>query len=132
MKNLVKGMFLGAVIGGVIGSVASDEITDIKNIMKKKLKVKEEQLLVMKMNNEKITSLYEQKSQFLENEASSWKNKYHDALIETKNKENELNKENIKLKEQNFYYSYFYFLKRFFYFYFLQIFFLIIYFVLLI
>ena len=27
------------------------------------------------MNNEKITSLYEQKSQFLENEASSWKNK---------------------------------------------------------
>ena len=77
------------------------EITDIKNIMKKKLKVKEEQLLVMKMNNEKITSLYEQKSQFLENEASSWKNKYHDALIETKNKENELNKENIKLKEQN-------------------------------
>ena len=30
------------------------EITDIKNIMKKKLKVKEEQLLVMKMNNKYI------------------------------------------------------------------------------
>lgn len=38
MKNLVKGMFLGAVIGGVIGSVASDEITDIKNVIMKKSK----------------------------------------------------------------------------------------------
>ena len=77
------------------------EIIDIKDKMKKELKVKEEQLLVMKMNNEKITSLYEQKSQFLENEVSSWKDKYHNALIETKNKENDLNKENTKLKEQN-------------------------------
>jgi hypothetical protein len=55
----------------------------------------------MKMNNEKITSLYEQKSQFLEKEVGTWKNKYHNAIIETKNKENELNKENLKLKEQN-------------------------------
>ena len=77
------------------------EINDIKDKMKKELKVKEEQLLVMKMNNEKITSLYEQKSQFLEKEVSSWKDKYHNALIETKNKENDLNKENMKLKEQN-------------------------------
>ena len=77
------------------------EINDIKDKMKKELKLKEEQLLVMKMNNEKITSLYEQKSQFLEKEVGSWKNKYHNALIETKNKENDLNKENIKLKEQN-------------------------------
>ena len=53
--------------------------------MKKELKVKEEQLLVMKMNNEKITSLYEQKSDFLEKEVSSWKDKYHNALIESKN-----------------------------------------------
>ena len=77
------------------------EINDIKDKMKKELKIKEEQLLVMKINNEKITSLYEQKSQFLEKEIGSWKNKYHSALIETKNKENDLNKENIKLKEQN-------------------------------
>ena len=77
------------------------EINDIKEKMKKELKVKEEQLLVMKMNNEKITSLYEQKSQFLEKEVSSWKDKYHNALIETKNKENDLNKENLKLREQN-------------------------------
>jgi hypothetical protein len=68
--------------------------------MKKELKIKEDQLLVMKMNNDKITSLYEQKNKFLEKEVSSWKDKYHNALIETKNKENDLNKENIKLKEQ--------------------------------
>ena len=77
------------------------EINDIKDKMKKELRVKEEQLLVMKMNNEKITCLYEQKSDFLEKEVSSWKDKYHNALIETKNKENDLNKENINLKEQN-------------------------------
>ena len=77
------------------------EINDIRNKMKKELKTKEEQLLVMKMNNEKITSLYEQKSVFLEKEATSWKNRYHDALVESKNRENELNQENIQLKEQN-------------------------------
>ena len=77
------------------------EINDIKDKMKKELKIKEEQLLAMKMNNEKITLLYEQKSKFLENEAASWKNRYHEALVESQNKENELNKENIKLKEQN-------------------------------
>ena len=76
------------------------EISGIKDKMKKELKIKEDQLLVMKMNNDKITSLYEQKNKFLEKEVSSWKDKYHNALIETKNKENDLNKENIKLKEQ--------------------------------
>ena len=78
------------------------KIKEINNDkLKKDLKVKEEQLLLMKMNNEKITSLYEQKSKFLENEVTSWKNRYHDALVESKNKEDELNKENNKLKEQN-------------------------------
>ena len=77
------------------------EINNIREKLKKELKIKEEQLLVMKINNEKITSLYEQKSKFLENEAASWKNKYHEALVENKNKENELNKENFKLKEEN-------------------------------
>ena len=77
------------------------EINDIRNKMKKELKLKEEQLLVMKMNNDKITSLYEQKSKFLESEVTSWKNKYHDALVENKNIETELNKENSKLKEKN-------------------------------
>ena len=77
------------------------EINDIKIKMKKELKMKEEQLLVMKMNNEKITSLYEQKSKFLEKESTTWKNRYHEALVENKNKEDELNKENAQLKEQN-------------------------------
>ena len=77
------------------------EINDIKIKMKKELKMKEEQLLVMKMNNEKITSLYEQKCKFLEKEATTWKNRYHEALVENKNKEDELNKENAQLKEQN-------------------------------
>ena len=76
------------------------EISGIKDKMKKELKTKEDQLLVMKMNNDKMTSLYEQKNKFLEKEVSSWKDKYHNALIETKNKENDLNKENNKLKEQ--------------------------------
>ena len=76
------------------------EISGIKDKMKKELKTKEDQLLVMKMNNDKMTSLYEQKNKFLAKEVSSWKDKYHNALIETKNKENDLNKENNKLKEQ--------------------------------
>ena len=77
------------------------EINDIKERMKKELKVREEQLLIMKMNNEKIASLYEQKSQFLSKEVSLWKDKYHNALVETKNKERDLSRENTKLKEEN-------------------------------
>ena len=49
------------------------------------MKIKIPKLLIMKMNNDKITSLYEQKSKFLESKATSWKNKYHDALVENKN-----------------------------------------------
>ena len=49
------------------------------------MKIKIPKLLIMKMNNDKITSLCEQKSKFLESEVTSWKNKYHDALVENKN-----------------------------------------------
>jgi len=77
------------------------EINDIKERMKKELRVREEQLLIMKMNNEKIASLYEQKSQFLSKEVTLWKDKYHNALVENKNKERDLSKENTKLKEEN-------------------------------
>ena len=69
--------------------------------MKKELKLKEEQLLIMKMNNDKITSLYEQKSKFIESEVTSWKNKYHDSLVENKNIEIELNKEIEMIKDKN-------------------------------
>ena len=53
------------------------------------------------MNNDKVSSLYGQKSNFLEREINNWKDKYNLVIKETMNKQNELNKENIKLKEQN-------------------------------
>ena len=77
------------------------EINDIKERMKKELRVREDQLLIMKMNNEKIASLYEQKSQFLSKEVSLWKDKYHNALVESRNKERDISKENSKLTEEN-------------------------------
>ena len=53
------------------------------------------------MNNDKISSLYGQKSSYLEREITSWKDKYNSVIKEALEKQNELNKENIKLKEQN-------------------------------
>ena len=53
------------------------------------------------MNNDKVISLYNQKSKFLEREISNWKDKYNSVIKESMNKQNELNKENWKLKEQN-------------------------------
>ena len=77
------------------------EILETNNNLNKEIKLKDEQLHVMKMNNEKISSLYEQKSKFLEREISSWKDKYTITIKEGLIKENDLTKENIKLKEQN-------------------------------
>ncbi len=77
------------------------EIVETNNNLDKEIKIKDEQLLVMKKNNEKISSLHEQKSKFLEREINSWKDKYSVVIKESMVKENELTKENIKLKEQN-------------------------------
>ena len=77
------------------------EIIETNNNLDKEIKVKDEQLIVMKMNNEKISSLYEQKSEYLKREISNWKDKYTSTIKEAVNKENDLNKENLKLKEQN-------------------------------
>ena len=77
------------------------EIIETNNNLDKEIKLKDEQLLVMKKNNEKITSLYEQKSKFLEREINSWKDKYTTTIKEGMLKENDLTKENLKLKEQN-------------------------------
>ena len=77
------------------------EIIETNNNLDKEIKIKDEQLVVMKMNNEKISSLYEQKSKYLEREINSWKEKYNNIIKESMNKENELNKENLKLKKQN-------------------------------
>ena len=77
------------------------EIIETNNKLTKEIKLKDEQLLVMKMNNEKISSLYQQKSKFLEREITSWKDKYTITIKEGMIKENDLTKENFKLKEQN-------------------------------
>ena len=77
------------------------EILETNNNLSKEIKLKDEQLLVMKMNNEKITSLFEQKSKFFEREITNWKDKYTVTIKEGMIKENELTKENLKLKEQN-------------------------------
>ena len=77
------------------------EILETNNNLSKEIKLKDEQLLVMKINNEKITSLFEQKSKFLEREITNWKDKYTVTIKEGMIKENELTKENLKLKEQN-------------------------------
>ena len=77
------------------------EILETNNNLAKEIKLKDEQLLVMKMNNEKISSLYQQKSKFLEREITSWKDKYTITVKEGMIKENDLTKENFKLKEQN-------------------------------
>ena len=77
------------------------EIIESNKNLDKEIKLKDEQIIVMKMNNDKVSSLYGQKSNFLEREINNWKDKYNLVIKETMNKQNELNKENIKLKEQN-------------------------------
>ena len=77
------------------------EIIETNNNLDKEIKIKDEQLLVMKKNNEKIASLHNQKTKYLEREINSWKEKYSMIIKEGMVKENEINKENLKLKEQN-------------------------------
>ena len=77
------------------------EIIETNNNLDKEIKIKDEQLLVMKKNNEKISSLHNQKTKYLEREINSWKDKYSIIIKESLLKENELNKENLKLKEKN-------------------------------
>ena len=77
------------------------EMLEANKTFEKEIKMKDEQIIVMKMNNDKVSSLYEQKSNFLEREITNWKDKYNLVIKDSLNKQNELNKENIKLKEQN-------------------------------
>ena len=67
----------------------------------KDIKIKDDQITIMKMNNDKVSALYGQKSNFLEREINNWKDKYNVTIKQSMNKQNELTKENIKLKEQN-------------------------------
>ena len=64
------------------------------------LKYNNEELLVLKMNNDKMISLNEQKLMFLEKEINSWKEKYNNLNKDSKNKEEKLNGEISNLKDQ--------------------------------
>ena len=65
------------------------------------LKAKDEQILIMKMNNDKIMSLNDQKVNYFEQEINKYKEKYNKLLKESKQKEEKLNKDIIILTEEN-------------------------------
>ena len=77
------------------------EMLESNKNLDKDIKIKDDQITIMKMNNDKVSALYGQKSNFLEREINSWKDKYNATIKQSMNKQNELTKENIKLKEQN-------------------------------
>ena len=79
----------------------NNEILNIKKKYENDLKSKEEQILIMKMNNDKIMSLNDQKLNYVEKEINTYKEKYNNLLKESKNKEEKLNKEIILLTEKN-------------------------------
>ena len=79
----------------------NNEFLNIKKKYEAELKSKEEQILIMKMNNDKIMSLNDQKLNYVEKEINSYKDKYNNLLKESKNKEEKLNKEIIILTEKN-------------------------------
>ena len=76
------------------------ELLMAKTQLETDLKFNNEELIVLKMNNDKITSLNDQKFIYLNNEINNWKEKYNSLIKETKKKEENLKKENISLKEQ--------------------------------
>ena len=77
------------------------EFINIKKKYEDELKAKDEQILIMKMNNDKIMSLNDQKLNYFENEINKYKDKYNKVLKESKLKEEKLNKEIIILTEEN-------------------------------
>ena len=74
-----------------------NEKTKIEN----ELKTKEEELLVIKMNSEKVQLLNEQKLSYLEKEINNWKERYNKLENDSKTKEQGLNNEISLLKTQN-------------------------------
>ena len=79
----------------------NNEFLNIKKKYENELKSKEEQILIMKMNNDKIMSLNDQKLNYVEKEINTYKDKYNKLLKESKDKEDKLNKEIIVLTEKN-------------------------------
>ena len=76
------------------------DLTMSKKKLEDELKNNNEEFLIIKMNNEKISSLNEQKFMFLEKEINSWKEKYNNIVKESKSKENNLNQDIGALKEE--------------------------------
>ena len=74
-----------------------NEKTKIEN----ELKAKEEELLVIKMNSEKVQSLNEQKLKYLDKEVNNWKERYNKLENDSKIKEQGLNNEISNLKNKN-------------------------------
>ena len=77
------------------------EILENKLKLEGELKLKENQLLVMKVNSEKIASLHEQKFKFLEKEIENWKEKYESLRKEKEERERRMGEEIRSLKEKN-------------------------------
>ena len=74
------------------------------NKLKSEIKAKEEDLLIYKLNDEKVSALNIQKISFLEKECEQWKERYNlqsKELLENKNSLINLNSEMDKLKTEN-------------------------------
>ena len=74
------------------------------NILKSDIKAKEDELLVYKLNDEKVSALNIQKINFLEKELSQWKERYNaqsKELSENKSQMINLNSDLDKLKNEN-------------------------------
>ena len=74
------------------------------NKLKSELKAKEEELLVYKLNDEKVLALNEQKINFLEKELNQWKERYNlqsKELSENKSHIINLNSDLDKIKNEN-------------------------------
>ena len=63
--------------------------------------MKEEQMELIKKNNDKLKLIHEQKVQYLENEIQNWKNKYNNIMNDLKNNKELFNSEILNLKTQN-------------------------------
>ena len=76
------------------------DIVNLKNQNETNLHLKEKEIVVLKLNNEKITNLHEQKFKNFEKEIVNWKDKFNNLTKEKQNKEETLKEENEKLKSK--------------------------------
>ena len=82
-------------------NIKNDEFANIQKKYEDQIKAKEEQILILKLNNEKIMSLNDQKLNYVEKEINNYKDKYNKLLKDSQSKEEKLNKEIISLTEKN-------------------------------